>query len=245
VIKDLFWGDLIKGLWKAPPTDDHVHWAQADFVRRFSMVTYGFWDTLRPNRHDFQNTRNPLPSNISWLGRTDADGIPNLMPDGEGIKDIVTLMDPPVSAQPVGTRIVIEWRGARDFGQSGVIFNQSDDFDTSLNWTSLTLVQQRGNLLNPFYACEAYRYAMPNDLDTSTIYQSAHTEFFPTGPRVTAEGLTPYVTEENLDSIRNPQSGLLPRFMNFRLVMENNMVSDPPLSPSLKSFAFTYRIAKE
>jgi hypothetical protein len=38
--------DVILGQVPVSGLDDHLHWAQADFVRRVSMVTYGFFDTL-------------------------------------------------------------------------------------------------------------------------------------------------------------------------------------------------------
>ncbi|MCA8954455.1 MAG: hypothetical protein KDC87_00185 [Planctomycetes bacterium] len=243
VIRDTLLGDPNNGfLWTAPPLDDHVHWAQADFVRRVSMVTFGFWDTLRPNAHDFKNPRNPYAAAQPWKGFNDTNGVPNLTASGEGIADLVTMMNPPLSAQPVGTSVVVEFRGARTFANSNVIFNQSDDNDATLNWTNIQLVQNRGNLLNPFYAREAYRYAMANPFATDSVYQAVHTPNWPQGPRVAAGGLTNYVTEDQLDSIR-AANGLLPRFLNMRCVMQNNTESNPPRSPALKSFAVAYRVA--
>lgn len=246
VIKDKFFGDPIKGLWKAPGLDDHVHWAQADFVRRVSMVTLGFFDTLRPNAHDFNNPRAGLPPEVVWAGRTIGDGVPNLTSFGAGVKDLVTLVDPPLSEQPIGTRLVVEWRGAQSFVNDNKIFSQSDDTGMTPPWTNLQVVKQRGNLLNPFYACEAYRYAMQNPMNDQeqSPYHISHTVNFPAGARIVAKGLTPYVTEDNLDSIRRP-NGLLPKFLNYRIILENNMSSNPPLSPVVRSFALAYRIGKE
>ena len=63
------------------------------------------------------------------------------------------------------------------------------------------------------------------------------------GPRIPAKGLTPYVTEDKLDSIRLPNT-LLPRYLNFRVIMENNTLANPPISPSLKSFAIAFRLGE-
>jgi hypothetical protein len=237
VIKDIFWGDPTLGLWKAPPKDDHVHWAQADFVRKVSMVTYGFFDTLKPNGHDFKHNGNTLTT--SWRGLNDGNGLPNLSGLGAGVVDLVTLMDPPLSQQPVGTSVVVEYRGAQEFDNDDRYFSQPDDLQPA--WNNLTLVKQRGNLLNPYYACEAYRYAMANEFDTQTVYQRAHTANWPAGARVKATGLTPYVTEDRLDSIRYA-NGLLPRFLNYRIILENNVTANPPLSPRLRSFALAFRV---
>lgn len=238
--------DVILGQVPVSGLDDHLHWAQADFVRRVSMVTYGFFDTLRPNSHDFQNPRSPLPAEVVWSGRAWPNGVPDLSSHGTGVEDLVTLMDPPLSSQPIGTRVVIEWRGADGFDNDDTIFSQTDDTNETLAWSNLDLVKNRGNLLNPFYACEAYRYAMQNEMTDQGLepYQAAHTYAFPAGARVPAEGLTPYVTEDRLDLIRGT-NGLLPQFMNYRLIMENNMTSNPPISPSLRSLGVAYRVGKD
>ncbi|MHC4853599.1 MAG: hypothetical protein ACYTF5_16450, partial [Planctomycetota bacterium] len=59
-----------------------------------------------------------------------------------------------------------------------------------------------------------------------------------------ASGLTPYVSEDGLDSRRDKTSGLLPRFLNFRFIMQNNLSADPPLQPFLNSFQVAYRISE-
>ena len=46
-------------------------------------------------------------------------------------------------------------------------------------------------------------------------------------PRVVATGLTAYVTEDGITDIRNPATGLYPRFLNPRLVMTNNVDVSP------------------
>lgn len=264
VIKDFFWGDLILGLWRAPERDGHLHWAQIDFVRRVSMVTFGFFDTQRPNAHLFSNQRNPL--NSSWPGKATPDGIPNFEGNlaTEGIKDFVTLMDPPLSRQPVGTSVVVEFRGVQDITAPNnaptssplSIFNQPDDFDPDApnasggvgagqagsGWTSVELVHNRGNLLNPFYACEAYRYNDSAEWDNATLLNTYHEESWINGPRIVADGITQYVTEDRLDEIRQI-NGLLPRYMNYRIIMENNLEASPPISPKLRSFGVAYRMA--
>ena len=88
----------------------------------------------------------------------------------------------------------------------------------------------RGNLLNVNYACEAYRYSTPNYRFTGQT------------PRIAADGLTAYVTEDDVSEIRDPASGLFPRFLNMRLVMTNNVDVTPALSPSLRSASIVYRL---
>ncbi len=223
-VKDAGLGDPIQGLFQAPPGDGHLHWAQADFVRRVSMVTLGFFDSLQPNRHGLTSANFP-PNPPVWSGRDIQAGFPNL----EGlqatlgnlrIQDLVTRMDPPNSRQPAGTSVVLEVRGAETFANATVYDQVAQD-----------LFNQRGNLLNPNYACEAYRYSTPNSGANGDL------------PRVAATGLTRYVTEDQVGQLRDPVSGLLPRYLNTRLVMTNNITVSPGISPSLRSLSVVYRMA--
>jgi hypothetical protein len=236
--------------------DDHLHWAQADFVRRVSELTFGFWDTLQPNRHDFLHSNPAYRLTTVWPGKDVPSGIPDLTTvssQAVGIQDFATIMDPPLPRQPAGTSLVVEYRGAQSFGNDDTLFVIQDD---SLGTTThANIVQNRGNLLNPSYAEEAYRYAMVNAFGPTygIVPPPPSTappwlgpiHVLPTpGARVTATGLTPYVSEDNLDSVRNVSTGLLPRFMNFRIVMTNNLAASPPLQPFLNSFQVAYRVSE-
>ncbi len=213
-------GDPVKGVRRAPFGDDHLHWAQADFVRRVSSVTYGFFDTLRPNAYQI----------APWSGSTSQEGFPNLVPLANGVRDLITVQDPPDAQQPAGTSVRIEFRFVDDFDRADVFYDPNDPAAIP---TTTSPLGTFGNLLNPNYACEAYRYATPN-WDPSFSQETA------TNPRVRASGLTPYVTEEGLDRVRDP-AGLLPRYANMRIVFENNIVSAPAVSPSLRSLAVVFR----
>ena len=92
----------------------------------------------------------------------------------------------------------------------------------------------RGNLLNPNYACEAYRYSQVNHSTGVGLTRDA--------ARVSATGLTRYVTEDQLSLIRSQANNLLPRFMNMRVVMTNNVDVTPALAPSLRSMSVMYRL---
>ncbi len=91
-------------------------------------------------------------------------------------------------------------------------------------------------LLNTGYACEAYRYTgihaatalAPLSLDAT--------------PRIKVEGITPYVEEDELQQIRNGNTGLLPRYMNMRLIMENNVDSAPAVSPKINHVMLVFRM---
>ncbi len=204
-------GNGPQGIVRAPAGDGMLNWAAADFVRKVSTVTFGFFDTKRPNQR---------------VGATVPNGYPDFTaataPADLGITDFTTLLDPPLAQQPAGTSVVFEMRCADSFANADVLYNPGSN-DTVAN---------RGNLLNPNYACEAYRYAEGN---SGTSFSA---------PRITATGLSAYVTQDRINSIRNPLTGLLPRYMNFRLVMTNNIDVTPAISPSLRSMSVVFRMSR-
>ncbi|MBX3461897.1 MAG: hypothetical protein KF830_01915 [Planctomycetes bacterium] len=218
-VKDAGLGNAARALFVAPPGDGMLHWARADFVRKVSTMTFGFFDTLQPQRAEFVvgDAVQPEP------GFPNLQGIAGVGPDLR-IRDIVVQIDPPQARQPAGTSVVLEMRGAESFGNDGVLYNPSYDLGGQVPNDGFAT---RGNLLNANYACEAYRYSTAN---------------FNGAPRVTANGLTRYVTEDQVGLIRSPATGLLPRFMNLRLVMTNNVDVTPGLSPSLRSMNIVYRV---
>jgi hypothetical protein len=216
IVKDAGLGAPTNALFTAPPGDGMLNWAAADFVRKVSTMTFGFYDTLQPQRALLLQSGALLNEN----------GFPDLLNINPNLRisDLVVQLDPPQARQPAGTTVVVELRGAETFANSGVLYNPSFD---QLGQTASDTFDGRGNLLNANYACEAYRYS------TANVAGQA---------RVQANGLTRYVTEDQLNQIRNPATGLLPRFMNVRLVMTNNVSVDPALSPSLRSMGIVYRM---
>ena len=55
-------------------------------------------------------------------------------------------------------------------------------------------------------------------------------------------GVEAYVAPGDLSQIRDAQ-GFLPRFLNMRLILENNTAVSPAVSPFLDGMAITYRMA--
>lgn len=224
VVKDAGLGAATTALFTAPAGDGMLHWARADFVRKVSTMTFGFFDSLQPQRYSILNfDENGVP-----LGIASGVGFPNLaaasLPNLR-ISDLLVQMDPPQARQPAGTSVVVELRGADSFNSDSVLYNPTFD---QFGATPDDNYDTRGNLLNANYACEAYRYSQAN-LPGGNV-------------RVVANGLTRYVTDDQLGLIRNNGTGLLPRFLNARVVMTNNVSVTPALSPSLRSLSFVYRL---
>jgi hypothetical protein len=223
ILKDAGLGNATRALFTAPARDGMLNWAQADFVRKVSTMTFGFVDTLNPQRSQLVLDPTGSPSVVSSDGFPDLDAVnPNFR-----ISDLVAQLDPPQSRQPAGTSVVLEMRGAEDFANSGVLYNPSY---AQAGQTPNDTFDGRGNLLNSNYACEAFRYSQPN---TGGGGDTA---------RIATTGLTRYVTEDQLNLIRDPATNLLPRFMNVRLTMTNNVDVSPSLSPSLRSMSIVYRL---
>lgn len=218
VVKDAGYGSATTALFTAPAGDGMLQWARADFVRKVSTVTFGFFDTLQPQRALFVDSANVVTSD---------NGIPNLLAIDPTLRisDLVVQLDPPQIRQPAGTSVIVELRGASTFGNAGALYNPGF---TAGGQAASDAFNTRGNLLNPNYAAEAYRYSTAN--------------FAGGVPRVAAEGLTRYVTEGQLGLIRDPATGLLPRFLNVRLSMNNNVEVSPALSPALRSMGIVYRV---
>lgn len=218
VVKDAGLGAPTTALFQAPAGDGMLHWSRADFVRKVSTATFGFIDTLQPQRAEIF---------VQNQGLLLEDGFPNWFGVNQQLRmtDILVQIDPPQSRQPAGTGVLVELRGADDFDNAAGIYNPTFDLFGAIPDDS---VGGRGNLLNANYACEAYRYSTANVNGA---------------PRVAASGLTAYVTEDQITDIRNPATQLYPRYLNPRVVMTNNVDVTPALSPSLRSMSIVYRLA--
>ncbi len=146
------------GRFLAPPGDDHVYWGQADFVRRVSVVSFGYIDTLLPGK-------NEVSGPTGW--NADKNGYPNLAAISTKLRAeaFAVVLSPAPERQPLGTSVVVEWRGSEGFDRSGTVYQAKDD-ETAAS---------RGNLLNPHYVVEQTRYMASG--------------------RVTAQGVTKFVED--------------------------------------------------
>ena len=134
------------GLFQSPPGDGHLHWAQADFVRKHSVITSGYFDLLKPSMND-------ITPPAGWQGaRFGKDGFPNFSSIFGGnlrASDFSVLISPGPEDLPVGTKVDLEFRGAENFDNSNIVYRP----------IAKETAKNRGNLLSPDYACEQFRYA--------------------------------------------------------------------------------------
>lgn len=196
--------NAVLGRFNAPPTDDHVHWAQADFVRKISVATFGYVDLLQPGK-------NAVNGPSGWP--KDPVGYPNLLAIGQDLRpaQFSVLMEPRPETLPEGTKVTIEFRGSEGFGKD----------DTLYLPTATETAKSRGNLLNPNYACEQYRYSKG---------------------RVLARGMTPYF--KKIEKLFNNRTGGAPRFLNWRITFVNNVSVTPARVPFVDFLGIVYRVRK-
>ncbi len=123
-----------------PPTDDHLPWVQVDFLRRVTVVTFGFLDLTRPGLSAWSG---PGPERFQWP--------PSFRPT-----EFHLFLSPPPSSLPKGTTLRVQWRG-------------TDFLPHPRAWNPLLGegVAARGELYNPLYACDAERLSRTGVLPVS------------------------------------------------------------------------------
>ena len=175
--------------WATPPTDDHLPWIQADFLKRVTVVTFGFLDLTDPGLS-------------AWTGPGPGAF---LFPDTARPTEFHLFLDPPPSSLPKGASLKIQWRG-------------TDDLPNPRIWDPRPgrPVTERGNLLNPLYACDAERLAKQ---------------------RILPCRLTPWVDDPSL--LVDPATGKGPRYLCWRIVMES-LPGAKPVVPSLDTLVLGY-----
>src|SRR5690606_27701445 len=116
VVKDAGMGAATSALFLAPAGDGMLNWSRADFVRKVSTATFGFFDTLQPQRAEIvdRNQATQLRNGFrNWLG----------VNSQFRMTDVLVQRDPPQNRQPAGTGVVVELRAAETIFNSGELYN--------------------------------------------------------------------------------------------------------------------------
>jgi hypothetical protein len=146
----------IFGRFMAPPGDGMIYWAQADFVRKLSVVTSGYVDLMQPNKHEWTP-----PS--GWSGSSFGKaGYPNFQTIAGGLlrpTDLTVVTAPTFLEQRAGTSISVEFRGSESFDKSDTIYQP----------ITKETAAKRGNLLSPDYAEEQYRYTSSKRVNATGV----------------------------------------------------------------------------
>lgn len=190
--------------------DNSCYWACVDFLKRQSVMTYGFIDLTDPHNAVANKIDDPRLGPYTWTN----DSLPKFD----------TWFDPPLSTLPGGTKLIPEFRAADKFlsnsvarsldpliaGNAHIRFGASASTRGWRNW-------QHTERLTTYVSD-------PNELLDETYLS----QFKATGTGTQLIGMTP-------ESVK---------LLNWRFIFENNVQVEPSTSPSLDSFALTYRVQK-
>ena len=230
--------DPIKG-------DNTFYWIMMDVVRRQSVATAGFVDLHDPHR---------VP-----LGFADPRLGPWFLPNGQpSLPDAVLPtfayeFDPPLSRLPAGTSTVVQFRGADAVDPQPWYWTA---------WISTPNALFPANtaanpLFDPIARADLRPTAANFPLDPCKAVDAHIRKWDPRNGRnwwthLYNRTVTGYVEDPNL--LMDPAflaatgaPGLTPRsirYVNWRFLFGNNVDADPPTSPSIETFALTYRFVR-
>lgn len=222
--------------------DNTFYWAQWDFLKRQSVVTFGFVDVINPHRVDtnfqlypFRDPR--LGPYFPESGRT------AVLPVGVR-PQFAPLFEPPLSTLPGGTELIPQYRAASIVHpKPWVAFAASP----LTYWTSRNQVppDEINFPLDPLKAGDAQN----RKYEDSTVETPPRQRNFWTYPYNLH--VTDYVDDPNrlsnatfLSGYAGPFDSFQPndvRYFNWRFIMKNNVDATPPVSPAIESFAMIYR----
>ena len=216
--------------------DNSVYWILADFLKRQTVVTFGFVDLLNPHRMPDR----PPGTGDPRLGPffTDAAGRPEL-PLGT-LPRYEWLSEPSLEDLPSGTSIVPEFRAASALDPQPWRWSVED-------WGEERKPDEINFPLDPLKACDAGI----RKFDDRIVDGSARNYWAYYYNRQ----ITDYTTEiSDLRSgnfttqFTNPRERFRAhdvRYFNWRMIVRNNVNASPPISPVLESFAVSYRFERQ
>ncbi|MCU0866194.1 MAG: hypothetical protein MUC36_20610 [Planctomycetes bacterium] len=219
--------------------DNTLYWIMLDLVRRQSVITSGFLDLHNPHRvpEGFADPR---------LGPFFLENDASTLPDGL-LPRLAASFDPPLSRLEAGTSWVAQYRAA------GIV--------DPLPWYWSAWMNGNNALFpNAIYDASMRQQLRPTSINFPLDPRKAgdaHLRKWDTrGGRnwwtyPYNRTVTRYVEEPNdlFDPVftaqyQGPNEVFTPRdirYVNWRFVTGNNIDSNPPLSPSIETFALSYR----
>ncbi|MBK8096475.1 MAG: hypothetical protein IPK26_05165 [Planctomycetes bacterium] len=222
--------------------DNTFYWIMIDFLKRQSVATAGFVDLFNPHRvpEGFADTRlGPF-----YL----ANGTPNLPQDV--LPAFSYLFDPPLSQLPGGTGIVPQFRGAgrvdttpwywQEWVNLGNLYPAGFDPQLRPDATNFPL--------DPYKACDAHiRKYDDRPVATGGVNRNWWTYLY--NRTVTSYTEDPNNLMDPAFTLRSvgPNESFTPRdvrYLNWRFLMTNNTEANPPVAPSIETFALSYRFQR-
>ncbi|MBK8976499.1 MAG: hypothetical protein IPM29_11330 [Planctomycetes bacterium] len=231
------------GVRTSTALDNSLYWVMADFLKRQTVATFGFVDIFNPHRMPAPNAGNFDPR----LGpyQTDPAGVPN--PPVGIVPRFDYIFEPPIERG--GTNVVAEFRAASRLDPQPWRY---ENLRTVMNWGADLKPDEINFPLDPLKAADAYIHKYDDrriDPVGNTGPERLHWAFYYN------REVTDYTTDiGNLssDTFLNRFSGVNEtldvsdlRYFNWRFIMVNNVEATPPVSPTVDSFAVTYRFERQ
>ncbi len=231
-----------------PPRDNTFYWIMLDLLKRQSVITAGFIDINNPHRvpEGFGDPRlGPF-----YLANGQSTRPANVKPF------FAYEFDPPLQQQPAGTSVVPQFRGAGVVDGTPWYWDRWINTTTPLSPTPDYTAAARQQLkptpenfpLDPYKAGDAHI----RKWDTRAIPGSGTTRDWWT--YFYNRTVTRYVDDPNqlMDpnftiQFKGPNEVFTPndiRYVNWRLVIGNNADASPPVSPTIETFALSYRFQR-
>ncbi|MCB9920060.1 MAG: hypothetical protein H6832_16795 [Planctomycetes bacterium] len=190
------------------PGDSICYWASMDFLKRRSVMTFGFVDLTDPHEAVKHAYDDPRLGPYVW-GDT---ALPRFDP----------WFDPPLAAQPAGTRLVAEYRGADRF----LATTADGHLDPRVAGNAHVKITASASIARGFRSWKHTERLTDYVTDPNDLLRTDYlTQFRATGP----SGTTPIAMQ--------PRDV---RLVNWRFVFENNVKAIGSSAPGLDSFALTY-----
>ena len=229
--------------------DNSMYWVMADFVKRQTVVTSGFVDALNPHRMPSRipaSPSNPDPANPLFsdprLGPFFADQSGNSQLPTNLLPNFDWTAEPPLTELPGGTAIIPEFRAATELDPAPWPFAT---FSGQLRWPANGVPQPNAQNfpLDPLKAGDAH----VRKYDNRTVNGQRRewwAHFYNRSVSEYTRNITDLATDSWTSQYSGPNENFNARdvrYFNWRFIMRNNVDASPPISPTLDSFAVTYR----
>jgi hypothetical protein len=224
--------------------DNTFYWVMIDVLKRQSVVTNGFVDLYNPHRmpEDFDDAR--LGPFFLQNG--------NAAPPAGVLPSLAYEFDPPLSRLPAGATITPQFRGAGAVDPSPWYWQRWMSTPTGLfpgasannpGFDAAARQQLRPTAANfpldPFKAGDAHlrKWDTRGGRNTWTyLYNRTVTSYVEDPTRLMDPAFT--LQFQGPNELFRPADV---RYVNWRFLMGNNADADPPVSPSIETFALSYR----
>ncbi|MFO1051387.1 MAG: hypothetical protein U1F36_04175 [Planctomycetota bacterium] len=227
-----------------PGQDNSMYWVMVDFLKRQTVVTAGFVDLFNPHRMPARTPGTGDPRLGPYL--IDAGGNSSL-PQG-WLPSYSWLLDPPTESLPAGTAVLPEFRAAGPIDSDPWAYIALRGiYNPPRNSTANFPAPDAVNFpLDPLKAGDAHIRKYDDRLVSGQsrewwtyLYNKNLTEY--------TRDVGDLRSDAFVGRYAGPRDVFLARdvrYVNWRFLMRNNVDANPPVSPAIDSFLFTYRFER-